>query len=210
VLGGAQSLHTNSLDEVLALPSDRAVRIALRTQQVIAFETGVPDVIDPLGGAYFVESLTDRVEAEAEALIGRLEEMGEGSVLDGVLAGVETGFQQAQIADAAFEEQRRFDAGELVRVGVTRFVEEEAAPIDLLEIPMATETGKVERLGAHRRSRDDTAVADALDGLEVGARAPDVNLIPLLVGCARTGCTEGEIVARLQGVFGTFDEIVRI
>ena len=101
----------------LALPTDRAVRIALRTQQVIAYETGVPDVIDPLGGSYLVESLTDRVEAEAETLIAELEAMGDGSVLDGVLAGVETGFQQARIADAAFEEQRRFDAGELVRVG---------------------------------------------------------------------------------------------
>jgi methylmalonyl-CoA mutase N-terminal domain/subunit len=210
VLGGAQSLHTNSLDEVLALPTDRAVRIALRTQQVIAYETGVPDVTDPLGGSYFVEALTDRVEEEAEALIDRIAEMGGGSVLDGVLAGVETGFQQAAIADAAFEEQRRFDAGELVRVGVTRFVEDEDAAIDVLEIPMTTETGKVEALAAHREARDAAAVADALDTLEAGARAPDVNLIPLLVGCARTGCTEGEIVGRLQGVFGTFDEIVRL
>ena len=210
VLGGAQSLHTNSLDEVLALPTDRAVRIALRTQQVIAFETGVPDVIDPLGGSYLVESLTDRVEAEAEALIAELEAMGDGSVLDGVLAGVETGFQQARIADAAFEEQRRFDAGELVRVGVTRFVDDDALPLDLLEIPIATETAKVEDLATHRSARDAAAADAALDALEVAARAPDVNLIEPLIACARVGCTEGEIVGRLQGVFGTFDEIVRL
>jgi methylmalonyl-CoA mutase N-terminal domain/subunit len=210
VLGGAQSLHTNSLDEVLALPSDRAVRIALRTQQVLAYETGIPDVIDPLGGSYLVESLTDRVEAEAEAMIAELEAMGNGSVLDGVLAGVETGWQQARIADAAFEEQRRFDAGELVRVGVTRFIAVDEPPIELLQIPMATERERIESVQAHRSARDPVAAAEALGALETAAGAPDVNLIEPLIRCARSGCTEGEIVGRLQAVFGTFDEIVRI
>ena len=139
VLGGTQSLHTNALDEVLALPTEKAAKIALRTQQVIAFETGAASVIDPLGGSYFVEALTDRMEALAEEYFRTIEDMGRGSMLDGMLAGIERGYFQSEIADAAFAEQERFEKGRLVRVGVNEFVDPEDRLIDTLVIDPETE-----------------------------------------------------------------------
>jgi methylmalonyl-CoA mutase N-terminal domain/subunit len=208
VLGGTQSLHTNSLDEVYALPTDRAVKIALRTQQIIAYETGVADVIDPLGGSYFVEAETNRIEAEALAYLDRISEDGEGSMLNGVLRGIDSGFFVREIADAAFAEQLRFDEGKLVRVGVNRFTDtEDGERLETLEIPMSTEEWKVERLGNYRGSRDDKRVKSALGELARCASG-DANMIPALVDCARAGCTEGEMAEAMRSVFGTHPQTI--
>jgi methylmalonyl-CoA mutase N-terminal domain/subunit len=209
VLGGTQSLHTNALDEVLALPTEEAARLALRTQQVIAFETGVPDVIDPLGGSYFIESLTDRMEELAESVFAEVDAMGGGSMLEGVLAGIEQGWFQKEIAESAFVEQRRFEAGDLVRVGVNRFVEEGESPIDTLVIDADTERAQIERVRRVRAERDPEAAERTLEALTEAARG-DVELIDPLVACARARCTEGEIVRALSVVFGEYRETPRI
>ncbi|MFN8234457.1 MAG: methylmalonyl-CoA mutase family protein, partial [Actinomycetota bacterium] len=154
VLGGTQSLHTNALDEVLSLPTEDAAKLALRTQQVIAAETGVPDVIDPLGGSYLVESLTDRTEEAAEALFAEIERMGEGSMLEGVLAGIEGGWFQRAIAESAFREQERFESGELTRVGVNAFVDDREPPVETLVIGTEAERDRVEALARLRTERD--------------------------------------------------------
>jgi methylmalonyl-CoA mutase, N-terminal domain len=205
VLGGTQSLHTNALDEVLALPTEKAAQIALRTQQVIAYETGVTSVIDPLGGSYFVEALTNRMEALAREYFDKIEEMGRGSMLDGMLAGIERGFFQSEIADAAFREQERFEKGRLVRVGVNEFVDPNGGEIDTLVIPMETEERQIERVRGVREVRDAARAAAALDRLTAAART-DENLIPVLVDCARAQCTEGETVEALRGVCGGYVE----
>ena len=205
VLGGTQSLHTNALDEVLALPTEEAAKIALRTQQVIAYESGVADVIDPLAGSFFVESLTDRIEELAEVLFAEIDRMGEGSMLEGVLAGIEKGWFQGLIAEAAFDEQRRYETGELTRVGVNRFVEEGEELIDTLVIGPEAERQQVARVREGRASRDEALAAAAIADLMEGARG-DANLIDPLVDCARAGCTEGEIVTALQSVFGEYRE----
>jgi methylmalonyl-CoA mutase, N-terminal domain len=205
VLGGTQSLHTNALDEVLALPTEEAAKIALRTQQVIAYESGVADVIDPLAGSYFLESLTDRIEELAEDLFAEIDRMGEGSMLDGVLAGIEKGWFQGLIAEAAFDEQRRYETGELTRVGVNRFVEEGEELIDTLVIGPEAERQQVADVREQRASRDESAAAAAIAALMEGARGA-ANLIEPLVVCARAGCTEGEIVTALQSVFGEYRE----
>ena len=210
VLGGTQSLHTNSLDEVYALPTDRAVTIALRTQQILAHESGVTDVIDPLGGSYLVESLTDRVRTEAETYLRTIEDLGEGSILEGVLAGIESGFFMSEIADAAFREQARFDAGELIRVGVNAYEEPLGADgMETLRIPMATEDAKVRSVREVRARRDGPRVDGALESLERVA-ASDDNMMPALLEAARAGCTEGEMVGALRAVFGTHPETIRI
>ena len=205
VLGGTQSLHTNALDEVLALPTEEAARIALRTQQVLAYESGVADVTDPLGGSYFVEALTDRIEQLAEELFAEIDRRGGGSMLEGVLEGIEGGWFQGLIAEAAFDEQRRYESGELTRVGVNRFVEEHEEPIDTLVIGPDAESRAVARLRELRSSRD-AAGADAALASLVHAAEGDVNLIEPLVDCARSGCTEGEIVSALEKVFGAYRE----
>src|SRR5881397_3543685 len=143
VLGGTQSLHTNALDEVLALPTEKAAQIALRTQQIIAHETGVTSSIDPLGGSYFVESLTDRMEAAAEEYFAKIREMGKGSMLEGMLTGIERGFFQSEIADAAFREQELYEKGRLVKVGVNDFTNESEEPIDIMVIPPETEERQI-------------------------------------------------------------------
>jgi methylmalonyl-CoA mutase N-terminal domain/subunit len=209
VLGGTQSLHTNALDEVLALPTEEAAKLALRTQQVIAFETGVPDVIDPLGGSYFIESLTDRMEELAESVFAEVDAMGGGSMLEGVLAGIEQGWFQKEIAESAFVEQQRFEAGDLVRVGVNRFVEEGESPIDTLVIDPDTERAQIERVRRVRAERDPAAAERTLEALTEAARG-DVELIEPLVACARARCTEGEIVRALSVVFGDYRETPRI
>jgi methylmalonyl-CoA mutase, N-terminal domain len=208
VLGGTQSLHTNALDEVLALPTEEAAKLALRTQQIIAHETGVPDVIDPLGGSYFLETLTDRMEELAEAEFARILAMGEGSMLEGVLTGIERGVFQQAIAESAFTEQERFERGDLVKVGVTDFVEAGEQPIEILEISGGVETSQVERVREVRERRDGAAARTALDRLGELA-ATDANLVEPLVDCARTLCTEGEIVEALRAVFGSYTETPR-
>jgi methylmalonyl-CoA mutase N-terminal domain/subunit len=205
VLGGTQSLHTNALDEVLALPTEEAATLALRTQQVLAFETGIPAVADPLGGSYFVEELTDETERQAEALFAEIDAMGRGSMLEGVLRGVETGWFTQRIAEASFDEQRRIEAGDLVQVGVNVFEEPEDEPLEILEIPMGTEAAQIAAVEQLRAGRDVTAAEDAIGAL-VAAAGTDANLIEPLVVCARAGCTGGEVTTALQQVFGTWRE----
>ena len=208
VLGGTQSLHTNALDEVLALPTEEAAKLALRTQQVIAHETGVPDVIDPLGGSYFLESLTDRMEELAEAEFARILGMGDGSMLEGVLTGIERGHFQQEIAGSAYLEQERFEHGDLVKVGVTDHVEVGEQPLEILEISPEVEPGQIRRVREVRERRDPDRARAALDRLGELA-GTDANLVEPLVDCARALCTEGEIVQTLRLVFGGYVETPR-
>jgi methylmalonyl-CoA mutase N-terminal domain/subunit len=208
VLGGTQSLHTNALDEVLSLPTEAAAKLALRTQQVIAEESGVPDVTDPLGGAYFVESMTDLMEERAEALFTEIEALGPGGMLEGVLSGIERGWFQQQIADSAFVEQRRYEAADLIQVGVNAFEDPSEAPIETLVIGPETEVAQVASLARFRAERDTAKAHAALDALGEAARGSD-NLIDPLVACARSLCTEGEIVGVLTDVFGRYREAPR-
>jgi methylmalonyl-CoA mutase N-terminal domain/subunit len=209
VLGGTQSLHTNALDEVLALPTEGAATLALRTQQVIAYESGVADVVDPLGGSYFVEWLTDRIEELAEELFERISDLGDGSMLEGVLTGVETGWFVQEIAQAAFDEQRRFETGDLVQVGVNAFVSSTEETLEILEIPIATEETQREALARTRIDRDPNAVHASLVRLVAAAGNPGADLMDPLIGCARARCTEGEVTEALQSVFGPWRETPR-
>jgi methylmalonyl-CoA mutase N-terminal domain/subunit len=200
VLGGTQSLHTNSYDEALALPSEQAVRIALRTQQVIAHETGVTNTIDPLGGAYFVEALTDRMEALAYEYFGKIDELG------GMVEAVKKGFPQREIADAAYELQREIDRGERIVVGVNDYREGDEQPLEILRIDPDLERKQIGRVQAVRARRSSEPVERALAELKTAAADGDRNLMPNLLSCARVHATEGEIVEALQEVFGTYTE----
>ncbi len=200
VLGGTQSLHTNSMDETLALPTEKSVEIALRTQQLIAYESGVTNVIDPLAGSYFVEALTDRMEEQAEEYFRRIDELG------GVLSAIDQGFFQREIADSAYRYQREIERGEKVVVGVNRFQNaSETLSIDLLRIDPCMEKKQREKLAALRSSRSSAEVDACLSALEEGARG-DTNLMPLIISCARAYCTEGEIIGTLRKVFGEYRE----
>ncbi len=195
VLGGTQSLHTNSRDEALSLPTEDSARIALRTQQIIAHESGVADVVDPLGGSWLLEHLTRTIEREAEALIDRIEAMG------GALAAIEAGYPQRLIGEAAYETQRAIESGERVVVGVNRFTVEEEASIPTLKVDERVEREQVDRLRALRASRDGAAVERALAALEAAARS-DANLMPPMVEAVEAYATIGEITSRLVRVFG--------
>jgi methylmalonyl-CoA mutase N-terminal domain/subunit len=208
VLGGTQSLHTNALDEVLALPTEGAAKLALRTQQIIAYETGVASAIDPLGGSYFLEWLTNRMEELAEEEFARIERLGSGSMLEGVLAGIDRGYFQQEIAESAYREQERYEKGRLVKVGVNEFVEQDDGSVEILEIPAGVEKEQVRRVRDVRDRRDEAAALDALDRLSAAA-GTDQNLMPFLVDCARAMCTEGEIVGSLRQVFGEYTETPR-
>jgi methylmalonyl-CoA mutase N-terminal domain/subunit len=198
VLGGTQSLHTNSYDEALALPTEEAVRIALRTQQVIAHETGVTNTIDPLGGSYFVEALTDRMEAAAYGYFRKIDELG------GMVEAIKQNYPQREIADASFQYQCEVDAGERVVVGVNRYVSEDT-PLPLLRIDPALERKQIDRLSSVRARRRGEDVEEALVRLK-SAAATDENLMDSLLDCARVHASEGEIVESLQAVFGTYTE----
>jgi methylmalonyl-CoA mutase N-terminal domain/subunit len=200
VLGGTQSLHTNSFDEALALPTEEAVKVALRTQQIIAHETGVTNTIDPLGGSYFVEALTDRLEAQAYEYFARIDELG------GMVEAVKRGFPQEEIAEAAFMLQREIDSGERIVVGVNQHVDAGEQPTPLLHIDPALEGQQIDRLQEVRARRDGPAVERVLGELEEAAAHQDRNLMPNLLDCARAHVTEGEMVAALQEVFGTYRE----
>jgi methylmalonyl-CoA mutase N-terminal domain/subunit len=206
VLGGTQSLHTNALDEVLALPTEEAATLALRTQQIIAHETGVADVIDPLGGSYYLESLTDAMEERAETMFAEIDEMGDGSMLEGVLAGIDRGWFQSLIAEAAFEEQRRYESGDLQKVGVNAFTSTDERPLDLLVIGPEAELSQRRRVAITRSERDEGRAAAALSALADAARDDRADLMQPLIECARSRCTEGEIVAALREVFGWWRE----
>jgi methylmalonyl-CoA mutase, N-terminal domain len=200
VLGGTQSLHTNSFDEALALPTEEAVRVALRTQQVIAEETGVANTIDPLGGSYFVEALTDRMEEQAYAYFERIDALG------GMVEAVKRGFPQHEIADAAFRYQREVEAGVRKVVGVNAYTEGDDWATEILRIDPAFEIDQVQRVRALRERRDSGRATAAVDALVDAARNPSQNLMPLLVDAARAEATEGEIVSGLQTVFGSYRE----
>jgi methylmalonyl-CoA mutase N-terminal domain/subunit len=200
VLGGTQSLHTNSYDEALALPTEQAVQIALRTQQVIAYETGVTNTIDPLGGSYFVESLTDRLEEHAYDYFRRIDQLG------GMVEAVKQNFPQGEIADASYELQTEIDARQRVVVGVNRFQTQGDPEIPTLRIDPSLERKQLDRLRGVRARRDATAVATCLQTLRDGAARADVNLMPSLLACARAHASEGEIIAALQDVWGTYRE----
>jgi methylmalonyl-CoA mutase, N-terminal domain len=206
VLGGTQSLHTNSLDEVLALPTEEAVEIALRTQQVIAFETGVTNVIDPLGGSWFVEALTDRIEAEAEEYFATIEAMGEGSILAGMLAGIERGYFQKEMADAAFHYQELLEGGKKVIVSVNRFTRTTQAMPQVLLIGPEIEERQKKTVAEVRANRDQKGADDAVAALKAMAADDSVNSIPVLIEAAKAYLTLGEMVGTLKEVWGGYTE----
>jgi methylmalonyl-CoA mutase N-terminal domain/subunit len=199
VLGGTQSLHTNSYDEAMALPTERAVRVAMRTQQIIAHETGVTATVDPLGGSYYLEALTDELERQAYVYFARIDELG------GMVEAVKRNFPQREIADAAFELQCEIDAGERIVVGVNAHTDSSADETELLRIDPLLEAKQVGRLAAVRARRDGAEVERTLAALRQQA-ATEVNLMPALLDCARVHASEGEIVESLQAVFGTYTE----
>jgi methylmalonyl-CoA mutase N-terminal domain/subunit len=200
VLGGTQSLHTNSYDEALALPTEDAVRIALRTQQIIAHETGVVDTIDPLGGSYYVEALTDQMEAAAYDYFRRIDELG------GMVEAVKQNFCQREIADASYELQGRIDQGERIVVGVNKYTEGDDGVTPILRIDPALERKQIDRVKAVRGRRDGDAVAASLARLKAAAANERENLMPHLLDAARVHASEGEIIHALQEVFGSYTE----
>jgi methylmalonyl-CoA mutase N-terminal domain/subunit len=202
VLGGTQSLHTNSMDETLALPTEEAVQVALRTQQLLAYETGVPNVIDPLGGSYYLESLTDQLEDEAEALFAEIDQVG------GVVRGLETGWLQRKIAESAARQQWEIEQHRRVIVGVNEFVTDEPElTIPLLRVGEDVDASQRERLAKLRRERDNAACQQALEELRTVARGKE-NTMPFILECARRYCTLYEIRAALESVFGAYREPV--
>jgi methylmalonyl-CoA mutase N-terminal domain/subunit len=200
VLGGTQSLHTNSFDEALALPTEHAVRIALRTQQVIAHESGVVNTTDPLGGSWFIEDLTNRLEAEAYEYFDRIEKLG------GVIEAIKENFFQREIADASFRFQSEVESGERVIVGVNGYQLEDEAPPEILSIDPSLEGEQVERVQALRARRDSAAVEQRLGQLREAAAREDVNLMPIIVDCARDYVTMGEMCDALREVWGVWRE----
>ncbi len=210
VLGGTNSLHTNALDEVLALPSEKAAEIALRTQQVIGEETGVVNVADPLGGSWYVEALTDRLEQEAEAIFAHIEQMGgDGTILSGLLRGIEDGWFTSEIADAAFAYQRALEKGDKQQVGVTVHTDTIEAPLEILRISHEVERDQVALLGQRKQQRDEQAVAHSLAALRAGART-DENLIPAMLDASRREATLGEMCDVLRQEWGEYTEPARI
>jgi methylmalonyl-CoA mutase N-terminal domain/subunit len=200
VLGGTQSLHTNSMDETLALPSDKAVKIALRTQQIIAYEHGVINTVDPLGGSYFVESLTKKMEEDAERYFEKIDALG------GVIPAIEAGFFQKEISDAAYRYQRELDKKEKIVVGVNEFIEEEGEiDIPILTISKEVEVVQVRRLKELKASRNSEKVRECLDAL-VQSSKDGTNLMPRILDCARNYVTLGEMCGELKEVFGIYEE----
>jgi methylmalonyl-CoA mutase N-terminal domain/subunit len=199
VLGGTQSLHTNSMDEALGLPTQQAALLALRTQQVLAHETGVGDTVDPLAGSYFVESLTDRIEVEAREYIDKIDSLG------GAVRAIEVGFQQREIHDAAYRWQKRVESEDAVVVGVNRFVEGDAARLPVLKVDESVQRDRAERLRALRAKRDASAVSAVLDAVAEAARG-DTNLCPRILTAVESGATLGEISDTMRAVFGTHRE----
>ena len=208
VLGGTQSLHTNSMDEALALPTERAARIALRTQQVIAHETNVTHVADPLGGSYFVEALTDEMERQAEELFAHLDELGDGSMLEGAIKGIEENWFQGRIADSAFEQERLLNAGRRIVVGVNAFTEgNDEEQMDLLEITHEDEQRQRKRLDQVRHDRDQSAVDSALARVRSEAADPNTNLMPALIDAVRVYASLGELMKAMESEFGRHVEV---
>lgn len=206
VLGGTQSLHTDSYDEALALPTQKAARLALRTQQVIAEETGVANVADPLGGSWFVEALTDELECVAEATFAEILARGSGSMLEGVIDAIEDGWFQNEIADAAYRFQRDLNRGDAIIVGVNAHTDGDDSEIPLLMIDPSIEAEQLERLRQVRAARDDHAVESSLSRITDEAGTSSLNLMPALIDASRARCTVGEQMAAMQKAFGTWIE----
>lgn len=200
VLGGTQSLHTNSMDEALALPSEEAVQIALRSQQLIAYETGVTDTVDPLAGSYYVETLTNEIFDRAEVYINKIDEMG------GAVAAIEKGYIQREIQDSAYRYQREIEQEERIVVGLNRFQVEEEKPGDLLRVDPAVRTSQIEKLKKLKSARDDERLKKILSDLKKGAEGTD-NLMPLILEAVKAYATLGEICNVLRGVFGEYQQV---
>jgi methylmalonyl-CoA mutase N-terminal domain/subunit len=198
-LGGAQSLHTNAFDEALALPTEASARLALRTQQVLAYESGIGDIVDPLGGAYAVESLTREIEKRAEEHIARIDEMG------GMVAAIEQAWPQREIEQRAYEYQRAIESKEQIIVGVNEFQLEEPPPSDLLRIDPALEREQAARVADLRKRRDGQKAAEAVRALTQAAKGTD-NLLPRIVDCVKSAVTVGEISDALRAEFGEHRE----
>jgi methylmalonyl-CoA mutase N-terminal domain/subunit len=206
VLGGTQSLHTDAYDEALALPTERAARLALRTQQVVAEESGVVHVADPLGGSWFVESLTDELERQAEEMFAYLLEAGSDSMLDGVIASIEDGWFCTEIADSAYQFQSKITSGRWIQVGVNGYVDGDDHPTATLYIDPAVEGRQLADLAAVKEKRDDDAVRRSLGRLGREAADPTINLMPALIEAAASYVTVGECMGALEAVFGTWVE----
>jgi methylmalonyl-CoA mutase N-terminal domain/subunit len=198
VLGGCQSLHTNSMDETLALPSEHAVTLALRTQQVLAYETGVTNTVDPLGGSYFIEAITEKMKQDARTYFDHIEEKG------GMIAALEAGFFRREIADAAFAYQRDVDEKKKLIVGVNAFVESDETPIETLVVDETVEKEQVAKLKRIKAKRDGAAAKRSLDTVRKVAGTQE-NLMPAMIEAARARCTVGEIMNALADVYGRYD-----
>ncbi len=209
ILGGTQSLHTNALDEVYALPTERAADIALRTQQVLAEETGVAETIDPLGGSWFVEEMTDRMDDRISEILDHIDRIGNGSMLDGVLRGIEEGWFQSALADSAYEFEKAVTSGERTIVGVNKYDSDSEEELEILRISAEVEREQRARIAAVRTSRDEPAVVAALAGLEAAARGDGDLMVPI-IEASRLRATEGEIVDALKAVFGGYREPPRV
>ncbi len=206
-LGGTQSLHTDSFDEALALPTEKAARIALRTQQIVAHETGVTNVADPLGGAPYVEWMTDEMERQAEAVFAHLDELGNGSILEGVYAGIDNGYFVGEIADAAYRFEREINNDQRIIVGVNEFTDgNEDGETNLLRIDHSVEELQRKRLEAVKQERDSAAVEASLAAIRTAAADPTVNLMPPIIDAVKTYATEEEISNAMRDVFGTYVE----
>ncbi|MEM9564123.1 MAG: methylmalonyl-CoA mutase family protein [Actinomycetota bacterium] len=205
-LGGTQSLHTDSYDEALALPTDDAARIALRTQQIVANETGAGSVIDPLGGAPYVEWMTDEMERQAEAVFAHLDDLGNGSILEGVYAGIENGYFVGEIADAAYRFEREVNSGRRIVVGVNDFTDGDDGDQEILRIDQAVEDYQLKRLEDTKNRRDGQAVAAALAAVTAAADDPTVNVMPPILDAVKAYATLEEVVKAMEQVFGTYVE----
>ena len=211
VLGGTQSLHTNSMDEAMALPTEKAARIALRTQQVIAHETNVAHVADPLGGSWFVEELTDEMERRAEELFAHLDELGGGSMLEGCIRGIDDNWFQGRIADSAYELERAFNEGRRTIVGVSGYTEgNDDTPLEILQITNEDEARQLKRLDTVRHDRDQAKVDAALAQVRDVAGDPEANLMPTLIDAVGQYATLGEVMGSLADVFGRHTEVPTI
>jgi methylmalonyl-CoA mutase N-terminal domain/subunit len=197
VLGGVQSLHTNSMDETLALPTEQSVMVALRTQQIIAEESGVTNTVDPLGGSWVLEALTDKMEKDAFTYIHRIDELG------GIIRAIEIGYPQKEIADAAYRYQQQLDTGEKVIVGVNKYAVPEERPMEILKIHPEVEQRQIERVRKVKRERDQALARERLGGVHAAARNGD-NLMPHLIEAVKAYCTLGEISDVYREVFGVY------
>lgn len=198
ILGGAQSLHTNSMDEALALPSEQSALLALRTQQILAYESGVPNTVDPLGGSYFIEQLTDRIEREAEEYISEIQRLG------GAVRAIEEGYMQREIHESAYRYQREVESGERIVVGVNEFTQEESIPVGLTRVDPEVAERQTRKLARLRSRRDNSVVNETLRRLEEAAQGT-ANLMPYILDCVKNYATLGEICDRLRRVFGEYN-----